>query len=149
MSYEDQFHYLLMTDQAIFKKTVIKRLAGAELTPGQPKILEFLSLHDGTSQKEIAAACHIEPASVTSLLNRMEERGLVERRRLGNNRKNYFVFLTDKGRETYRLVDEAFCRMEEEVFSGFSEEEQEAFSALFLRLSKQIHRLQEEEPAEK
>lgn len=35
---------------------------------GQPKVLDYLKDHDGSSQKEIARACHIEPGSLTSIL---------------------------------------------------------------------------------
>ena len=35
---------------------------------GQPKVLDYLKDHDGSSRKEIARACHIEPGSLTSIL---------------------------------------------------------------------------------
>ncbi|MFR7668000.1 MAG: MarR family transcriptional regulator [Mediterraneibacter faecis] len=36
--------------------------------------MDYLKDHDGANQKEIAAACHIEAGSLTSVLNRMEDR---------------------------------------------------------------------------
>lgn len=56
------------------------KLKDTGLTLGQPKVLDYLQDHDGANQAEIARACHIEPASLTSVLNRMEEKALVERR---------------------------------------------------------------------
>lgn len=57
------------------------------LTPGQPKVLDYLKEHDGASQKEIAGACGIEAGSLTSVLNRMEEKHMIERRILNGNRR--------------------------------------------------------------
>ena len=69
---EETFHYLLMANQAAFRREVFQRLKGSGLTSGQPKILDYLGDHDGASQKEIAKGCHIEPASLTTVLHGME-----------------------------------------------------------------------------
>lgn len=68
------------------------------LTPGQPKILDYLLLHDGAVQKEIAEACHIESATMTSVLLGMENKGLVVRKNINSNRRSLYVYLTDKGK---------------------------------------------------
>lgn len=49
------------------------------LSPGQPKILHYLLTHDGCMQRELADSCDIEPATVSRLLDKMEEDGLVRR----------------------------------------------------------------------
>ena len=71
---ESSFHYLLMANQARFQKKFFSLLADTPLTQGQPKVLDYLREHDGAAQKEIAAACQIEPASLTSILNGMEQK---------------------------------------------------------------------------
>ena len=133
-----KFHFLLMADQSIYQKKLMQKLADTELTLGQPKVLEYLAEHDGANQKNIASACYIEPASLTFALNGMENKGLVERRRLNGNRKNYHVFLTDKGKEMYALVEKAFSELENETFKCFTPEEKETFMKLYRRLSEKI-----------
>lgn len=54
-------------------------MADIGLSPGQPKILHYLLNHDGCMQRELADACDIEPATVSRLLDKMEEDGLVRR----------------------------------------------------------------------
>ena len=61
---EKSFHYLLMANQAVLHKKLLSNLKNTCLTLGQPKILDYLKDHDGASQKEIAAACYIEAASL-------------------------------------------------------------------------------------
>ena len=50
-----------------------------DLKPGEPKILEFLAEHEPCEQKAIAHGCDLDSASVTGILRRMEDRGLIHR----------------------------------------------------------------------
>lgn len=118
----------------MFQKELLAKLKYSGLTIGQPKVLDYLKDHDGTSQKDIARGCHIEPGTLTTLLNRMEESGLVERRMMNGNRRSLYVFLTDKGKEQLELVTAAFAEMEAEAFRGLSETERKTFMDLFLRI---------------
>lgn len=128
------FHYLIMAEHSMFQKELLAKLKDSGLTIGQPKVLDYLKDHDGTSQKDIARGCHIEPGTLTTLLNRMEESGLVERRMMNGNRRSLYVFLTDKGKEQLELVTAAFAEMEAEAFRGLSETERKTFMDLFLRI---------------
>ena len=130
------FHYLVMAEHSIFQKTLIAKLKGTGLTSGQPKVLDYLKDHDGASQKDIAHGCHIEPGTLTTLLNRMEEIGLVERRMLGGNRRSFYVFMTDLGKSKLKLVTDAFNELEEEAFSDISAEDRENFMDLFQKIYK-------------
>ena len=132
------FHYLIMAEHSIFQKELLTRLKDTGLTIGQPKVLDYLKGHDGAGQKEIARGCHIEPGTLTTILNRMEDAGLVERRMLNGNRRSLYVFLTEKGKEQLKLVTEAFSGMEEEAFRGISETERELFMDLMLRIYENI-----------
>ena len=132
------FHYLIMAEHSIFQKELLNRLKNTGLTIGQPKVLDYLKDHDGAGQKDIARGCHIEPGTLTTLLNRMEDAGLVERRMLNGNRRSLYVFLTEKGKEQLKLVTEAFSWMEKEAFRGISETERKTFMDLMLRVYENI-----------
>lgn len=72
---QETLHYLLMADHLMVQKALIASVKDTGLTPGQPKILDYLLHHDGAIQKDIAIFCHIEPASLTVILNGMESKG--------------------------------------------------------------------------
>ena len=135
---EQAFHYLLMADQAVFQKRLLNALKKASLTAGQPKVLDYLKDHDGAGQKEIAAACHIEPATLTSVLNRMEEKGMIERRMRNGNRRSLYVFLTEKGKELSDVVEREFDRAEEQALAGFSPEEREECRRMLRRICENL-----------
>lgn len=130
----NSFHYLVMAEHSLFQKQLLAELKETGLSSGQPKILDFLKEHDGSSQKDIAHGCHIEPGTLTTLLNRMEEIGLVERRMLDGNRRTFYVFMTEKGKLKAKQVDQAFIQLESRAFRGISSEEKGTFMALFEKI---------------
>jgi len=117
---EPTFHYLVMAIQSMIHKELLTALDDTPLSMGQPKILDYLLEHDGTSQKNIAVGCYIEQPTLTVLLGRMESSGLVERRTKGNNRRTLYVYLTDDGRKYGNRVKEEFAKIEEVAFRGLS-----------------------------
>ena len=131
---KETLHYLLMANHFMFQKELIASVKDTKLTSGQPKVLDYLRNHDGAIQKEIAIACHIEPASLTAILSGMEEKGYIERRMKDGNRRSSHVYLTKKG-NTYvnRLVQE-FDKIESKALMGFSEEEKQDLQDLLTRV---------------
>lgn len=110
---------------------LMEQLKDTGLTLGQPKVLDYLKDHDGVSQKEIAAGCLIEAGSLTSILNRMEEKDLIERKMLNGNRRTFHIFMTESGKKNQKLVEEAFKKIEKTALNGISEEEQKQFMDIF------------------
>ena len=80
-----------MSDHFLFQKSLAASVRDTGLTPGQPKILDYLINHDGAIQREIAVSCHIEPASLTAILNGMENKSCIERRTDGGIVFGYFT----------------------------------------------------------
>lgn len=131
---EDTLHYLLMVNHLSVQKQLFANLKATNLTLGQPKVLDYLSGHDGAVQKEIASACHIEPASLTTILNGMEKKGLIIRKMREDNRRYLYVYMTKKGREAAGLVNAAFEEIEHAALEGFSEEEKEMLLMFLTRI---------------
>ena len=134
----DSFHYLSMANHMMVQKKLMEQLKDTGLTLGQPKVLDYLKDHDGASQKEIAAGCLIEAGSLTSILNRMEEKGLLERKMLNGNRRTFHIFMTEFGKKNQELVEETFEKIEETALNNVSEEEQKVFMEIFLRIYRNL-----------
>ncbi|MCD8361827.1 MAG: MarR family transcriptional regulator [Lachnospiraceae bacterium] len=139
-----EFQNLLNTTHSMHRKLAMKMISNTGLTPGQPRILNYLYTHDGSSQTEIAAACFIETASLTSVLNGMEAKGLVERRRQNGNRRTYYIYLTDKGKEMCRIIDEAFKEINVKLFSELPPEEVSVFMDVFEKIYEKLAEMLEE-----
>lgn len=123
----NSLHYLIMANQMLVQRRLLDQLKNIGLTIGQPKVLDYLKEHDGSSQKDIAKGCFLEAGSLTSILNRMEEKGLIERRMLNGNRRTLHVFLTEQGKRSQDLVEAVFQEIEMRAVCGISPEEYDAF----------------------
>ena len=118
---DTSLHYLTMANQMLIQKRLLERVKASGLTLGQPKILDYLKDHDGASQKEIAACCFIEA-------------GLIERRMLNGNRRTFHIFMTESGKKSQKLVEEAFVEIEEAAWKDISPEEAEAFMKIYHKI---------------
>lgn len=70
------------------------------LTPGHLKVLSALEPGTPRPMGVIADACNCDPSMATWLVDRLEERGLVERTMLATDRRVKTVVLTTLGVET-------------------------------------------------
>ena len=129
---DQSFHYLLMATHSLFHRRVMAELSQEGLTSGQPKVLDYLGLHDGSAQKDVAAGCQIDPATLTGLLARMEEKGLIRRGTREGDRRTQYVYLTELGRHRHQQVRQTFSRLEAEVLSGLDEPQRQALNQALL-----------------
>ncbi len=132
-------HYLLMADHLIFNKNLLLRIKNSELTPGQPKVLDYLIYHDGAVQKDIAESCHIEPATITSVLAGMEKSGLIMRKNPNGNRRSLYVYLTEKGKLLAEQTEKYFEEIERKALNGFDENEIDTLISLLIRINNNMH----------
>ena len=129
---DDTLHYLIMANQMLVQKALIEQIKDTGLTIGQPKILDYLKDHDGSNQKEIAKACFLEAGSLTTILNKMEEKGLIERRVL--NGRSFHIFMTEEGRKKQQVVDHAFSKIEKKALADISGDEYEHFLSVYQKI---------------
>lgn len=119
----ESVHYLLMRAHTRVNQQILAQAAAIGLTPGQPKVLEYLTAHEGSDQKSISAYCEIQPSTTATILAGMEKRGLIERRQAEGNRRSLYVYLTEKGREAARQMNVIFAETEKTALQGLQEEE--------------------------
>lgn len=122
---KESLHYLLMANYFMIQKALVTNVKDTGLTSGQPKVLDYLKNHNGAVQKDIAAGCHIEPASLTTILNGMETKGLIERRLCPDNHLFYNVYLTETDRLYVDRLENEFDTIESYALQNFSEADKE------------------------
>ncbi len=112
----------------------------------QGKILDALWQKEGLSAHEIGRHTGLANSTLTSMLDRMETAGLVERRRSTEDRRVIRVFpgpRTLRCKEQYAAVSE---EMTDIYFRGFTDEEITAFEGYLLRV---LDNVREADKAEK
>jgi DNA-binding MarR family transcriptional regulator len=101
---------------------------------GQGFALIHLLHRNGVCQRDLARALHISPAAATSMLQRMERDGWIERRRDETDQRLVRVFASEKGKHVRSEARRAFREIEEELNSIFTETEQATLKALLTKL---------------
>ena len=92
-------------------------------------------------QKDIAAACRIEPATITSVLLGMERKDLIRRQTQNGNRRSLSVHLTDQGRALAERVATEFEAIEAQAYDDFTPTEQNQLRALLSRVRDNMTRM--------
>lgn len=112
------------------------------LSAGQPKILDFLGLQEGLVQRELAAGCGVEPATMSALLDGLERDGYIEKRGDVSNRRVVKIYLTPAGREKVAQIHRIVEALECQTFAAeFSAAEQVMFRALLERYCQRWRQL--------
>ena len=131
--------------QAVFSKSNVafRKLTGPlwhsiGLSPGQPRVLEYLTRNDGCIQRELSEACMVEPATVTSVLANIEKKGLIRREVSKASKRETRVYITETGREAVRKLQPIFEQIDETCLRGFTEEEAELYKEFSRRCYKNI-----------
>lgn len=104
----------------------------------QGRILYVLWEKERLTISEIGHLTSLAKTSLTSMLDRMEESGLVERRTDKNNRRQIIISITDKARNYKEEYDRVSLEMNELFYKGFSEEEIEQFEEMLRRLIQNL-----------
>jgi DNA-binding MarR family transcriptional regulator len=111
-------------------------LTPLQLDPAHSGILWMLGRSAGMSQRELASTLKIHPSRLVALLDELEERGLVERRR-HTDRRFYALHLTTKGQTTF----EKLMRLAEEhlrlICGALSKKECEQLATLLQRIANE------------
>jgi DNA-binding MarR family transcriptional regulator len=102
--------------------------------PGQPPMLFALYNKDGQSQKDLADKLRIKPATITTMINRMEKAELLTRKQDEQDQRISRVYITEKGRETCESLKSVMLAINGECFSNFTEEEKMLLRRLFLQM---------------
>lgn len=128
----------LISISVIHRYRITKAASSVGLYFGQPGVLEYILQNDACSQKEIASAMHITPASAAISLKRMEKAELITRTPDEKDPRKNHISVTKKGENALREFRKICDTTDENMFNGFSEEEREELHKLLLRLHKNL-----------
>lgn len=106
--------------------------AGHALTGAQAKLLSLLSL-EPLPMRKLAQKLRCEPSNVTGIVDRLESRGLVERRPDPADRRVKLAAATQEGRQVARSLRDSL-RFAKEPLAGLSEGERQALRDLLRRM---------------
>ncbi|MBN2404517.1 MAG: MarR family transcriptional regulator [Coriobacteriia bacterium] len=101
-----------------FKNTMLlqrrfmqKLLADEETHPAQAACLHILAHKDGLSQSELAEKLHVSRPTATTMLQKMEASGVIERRPDQQDQRLIRIYLTQSGKSLVTRLEAVFAQL--------------------------------------
>jgi DNA-binding MarR family transcriptional regulator len=93
---------------------------------------------DDTSQRQIETWLGLSRPTVAGILQRLNEKGLVDVEPNAADRRRHRVLITDEGRRRANAVSEIIGELTTRVFAGFSQAEVAQLSEFFARATSNL-----------
>lgn len=107
---------LLMKVGELHMEEAGARLTEMGLSPVMGHFLDELARMAPGPMSQLVARMDVDPGWVTDIVDKLEQRGDVVRRSSPDDRRVKILELTDKGRETWRKMDDAIATAPPELF---------------------------------
>lgn len=112
-----------------------ERVAALDLTPPQSGLLRAVAAEPGRSQQALAAHMGTPPTRLVALVDGLEQRGLVERRRNPDDRRLYAVSLTAAGEALMTEVGRIASEHEDALLDALDADERAQLTRLLGRVA--------------
>ena len=109
-------------------------LGPSELRQRQLVALSYLRDHGPARQQALAQSLCMDASSLVCLLNNLEDRDLIARRRDREDRRRGILELTDHGREALAESDAVLAEIDAEILTDLDETERAELRSLLGRL---------------
>jgi DNA-binding MarR family transcriptional regulator len=106
-----------------------------EVRPSQFAVLSLIRSNPGLSQAAVSDTLGIQKANFVSLLDRLEERGLTERRKVGGDRRSSALYLTRTGEAFVRKMEAAHAKLEAKLLARLGEKRSRQLLDMLLEFS--------------
>jgi DNA-binding MarR family transcriptional regulator len=112
-----------------------ERAAALDFTRPQAGLLRLISREPGLSQQAVARRLGTPPSRLVALVDGLEERGLIERRRNPGDRRNYALHPTAAGQQAMAALGQVSLEHEQAISAPLTQAERAQLSKLLGKLA--------------
>jgi len=116
-----------------------QRVKAAGLTPRQYVILSTVAQNEGFNQTDLVARTGVDRSTLADIVRRMQNKGLIYRKRKLRDARAYAVFITERGQEVLREAAPSAAAADERLLNALPPERREAFLDTLHMLVENIH----------
>lgn len=110
----------------------------------QGRILHVLWENDGISNQELSKRSGLAMSSLTTMLERMEEKNLLTRKGCPKDKRKCLLFLTEHANSLKKEYNEISDKMTKLSFEGISEDERLAFEKTLENILHNLEKAEQE-----
>jgi DNA-binding MarR family transcriptional regulator len=128
----------LMATARLVRAAFDARLAALDLNLTQASLIGYVHEFGATTQTDLADHLGIGRAAIGSVIDRLEARGLVERRPRPDDRRVWLVGITPAGEAMAARIAEVDAVLRAELRRGIGREERQALAWVMTRLQQNL-----------
>ncbi len=135
------FGFLIKDLARLYTRNFERHAAGLELTLAQCKVLGYLQRNQGISQARLAELTDTGAMTMTRLISRMDEEGLVERRPDPDDGRAHRLYLRPAAQAKLEEIWRVSDRARAETLAGLTEHERAQLMGLLQRMHANLDAL--------
>jgi DNA-binding MarR family transcriptional regulator len=112
-------------------------LKAFDLTPGAFGALTLIQANPGITQGTLAGAFGVDKSTMSPVIFRLEQRGLVRREVLASDRRRHALFLAAAAEPTYNAARDRMRAVEASIAARLTKAEQRELARLLVKLQGQ------------
>ncbi|MFS0822071.1 MarR family winged helix-turn-helix transcriptional regulator [Bacillus sp. 1P02SD] len=116
-------------------ESLVKEQIGSDLTNEQHYTLRYINKVGSSTSTELAEVFEVKKSAITAIINRLFEKGLIQRTRDENDRRIVYLTLSNEGNELFTKTEERVHKLVESIIGEFSEEEIVQFLKTYEKLN--------------
>jgi len=120
--------FLIHDVARLMRRRFEQRAARLGFTRAQWQVLVHLAQNEGINQAGLADIIEVEPISLVRILDKLQARGLVERRQHPNDRRAWLLYLTPDAHPSLALLRVIGDKTRAEALAGLDPAEQDALT---------------------
>ena len=132
---EESVGYLIKQAQLALHRTIESKVTALDLTAMQWGPLMLLGLGRARTAAELSRCIGVETSTMTRMLDRLEAKGLLSRKRCPAARRTIWLELPDEGRHLAGKVPYLIAESLNQHLQGFSQQELDTLKSLLRRLA--------------
>ena len=113
-------------------------VGGADFERGQGRLMRLLLSRGGAAQAELAREMNIRPASLSELLQKLEQKNLVLREKNAQDKRVVNLRLTPEGKAQAQQLEAAKAAYAKRLFSALDAEESAQLAAILGKLDARL-----------
>ncbi|MDD9138033.1 MULTISPECIES: MarR family winged helix-turn-helix transcriptional regulator [Fructobacillus] len=134
----------LIANIAWVEEGALKQGPFSALTVRDVHTIYAISMYEEKTASQLAKAVHLSPSAMTTAIDRLVQKGYVERRRSKTDRRVVKLGLTHQGRILYRAHRAFHMQLTKAMFTGFSEDAAEVLEKALGNLKNYLQDLLKE-----
>jgi MarR family transcriptional regulator, transcriptional regulator for hemolysin len=138
----DNFAFEVVETARLIRREANRRAAALGATGAQWRVLARLSLRNGVRQVDLAESLDVEPITLCRMVDRLEEAGLVERRRDAEDRRAWRIHLTPAAEPVIEQLREMTGTFNDDLLDGIAEADARTVRRVLDQLRRNLDRVE-------